>query len=972
MNRDTKKHNILDVLKTTACVKAYLENNSPKLAILYSPYIINFYGYRDGLEKYIYMEKGDISLIDIIKNNIALNKYNKEKKEKAENIRNKYKNQKDFYDIHEWFRQHIKEFIIQILLALCTLQKHQVIWADFKPDNIVYSKDQGRFKLIDFGISLYAADGALIQPPGHSTRYVPPEYYNEKFKCFLNYDMFAFGLTLYIIMKMLIDNCTDDNFYEPCKSSEHFQLDMAFLEKAISEEKKRDDKVDIEKLHLLSSIKSIIEDCIQLYTARLYPSELLFKLLNEKDKHYDLYSKQFKKEKKITESFYDYDDKNNGQQSTSEEEKIFIEQIKNCNPLNIISKGPLQKLDNKKININECLVTKYLIKPYSEQNSNNNNNDYYNMNNNNMNNMNNNNMNNNYNYNMNNNNMNNNYMNNNYMNNNYMNNNYMNNNYNYNMNNNMSNTSLYDTMDNSNRSLSSNQSMQANNNRNPANSSMYDTYNQSSTGCIPINTQNNIAGSQSNHINSHSEISLNRFTHLNIPTNYSPIYNIPTNNNTPTNNTPTNYNRPNNMPNNNTPTNIPSINTPTNYMPNNNHSFNIPSTNIPTNYMSNNNTPTSYMPNNSPSFSIPSINIPTNNNTSTNNIPTNIPSINTPTINTPTNIPSINTPTANNYSGSTIYSINTNNMTNIDRANSTPSIPIPLSPNHDRQPSIMSFYSSQSSFNNSNKSLLNTSTSSNNNNNSSNSQYTSTEQPSYTIQEPDNHNNSLERISLYTKNNITNFNYNRDDFSSILSKNNAHYFICDIIKRINEHQYEPNWSILYYHEINEQENNPVADIQPYIYDGLPYILIFHTKKDEKDAGIYFGFYTEHLQYYECKANKESTAECIHEPENKIIYDTSVFLFTYECEKQLFHFYNLDDTRKSSFFTYTQPGALIMLGNETLCIVYRGSHESMVFHYKQEDSPFQEYPIFCELFDKIYPENNHIICIKSMFVIRAYL
>lgn len=90
---------------------------------------------------------------------------------------------------------------VDISNALEYLRAQNVLHHDIKPDNIIFTEEENRAVLCDFGISSLNIPGKQIHPGG-TPCYVPPEYLGFMERSFPS-DIWAFGVTLLFVYQFI-------------------------------------------------------------------------------------------------------------------------------------------------------------------------------------------------------------------------------------------------------------------------------------------------------------------------------------------------------------------------------------------------------------------------------------------------------------------------------------------------------------------------------------------------------------------------------------------------------------------------------------------------------------------------------------------------------------------------------------------------------------------------------------------------
>ncbi|MBI4154262.1 protein kinase [Candidatus Woesearchaeota archaeon] len=86
----------------------------------------------------------------------------------------------------------LKEIVLQGCDALEYLAAEEIVHSDFKPSNFLYSPEEKKIKLIDFGIAVDLKKSS--EPKGFTSQeYVPPETWAEGKVVVKEYDIFSFG-----------------------------------------------------------------------------------------------------------------------------------------------------------------------------------------------------------------------------------------------------------------------------------------------------------------------------------------------------------------------------------------------------------------------------------------------------------------------------------------------------------------------------------------------------------------------------------------------------------------------------------------------------------------------------------------------------------------------------------------------------------------------------------------------------------
>ncbi|TEB14655.1 protein serine/threonine kinase, partial [Perkinsus sp. BL_2016] len=88
----------------------------------------------------------------------------------------------------------VRSILAQLLLALKELKKHRIVHGDIKLENILYSFEDGRIKLADFGLAFVENNP---RKTAHGTpEYMAPEQILES-KVGFESDMWATGICTY-------------------------------------------------------------------------------------------------------------------------------------------------------------------------------------------------------------------------------------------------------------------------------------------------------------------------------------------------------------------------------------------------------------------------------------------------------------------------------------------------------------------------------------------------------------------------------------------------------------------------------------------------------------------------------------------------------------------------------------------------------------------------------------------------------
>jgi serine/threonine-protein kinase len=92
----------------------------------------------------------------------------------------------------------ISKQICEVLIYLHNLE-NPVFYRDMKPSNVVLQED-GKIKVLDFGISLVLKGGDKINEPLGTKGYSPPEQAKKGNECDLRSDIYALGMTMYYML----------------------------------------------------------------------------------------------------------------------------------------------------------------------------------------------------------------------------------------------------------------------------------------------------------------------------------------------------------------------------------------------------------------------------------------------------------------------------------------------------------------------------------------------------------------------------------------------------------------------------------------------------------------------------------------------------------------------------------------------------------------------------------------------------
>lgn len=95
--------------------------------------------------------------------------------------------------------KYARILFLQIINAVQTCHERGIIHKDIKTENVLLTIDY-QCKLSDFGLSIEAKRKQAMFANAGTDGYFPPEVHNNKYCDSMHYDLFALGITLFIIV----------------------------------------------------------------------------------------------------------------------------------------------------------------------------------------------------------------------------------------------------------------------------------------------------------------------------------------------------------------------------------------------------------------------------------------------------------------------------------------------------------------------------------------------------------------------------------------------------------------------------------------------------------------------------------------------------------------------------------------------------------------------------------------------------
>jgi serine/threonine-protein kinase len=118
----------------------------------------------------------------------------------------------------------VSKQICDVLIYLHSLE-NPIFYRDMKPSNVVLQED-GKVRVLDFGISLVLRGGDKIEEPLGTRGYAPPEQAKKGSNCDLRSDIYSFGMTMYYMLTGINPKTTKEKLKPISLASNEFNNDL--------------------------------------------------------------------------------------------------------------------------------------------------------------------------------------------------------------------------------------------------------------------------------------------------------------------------------------------------------------------------------------------------------------------------------------------------------------------------------------------------------------------------------------------------------------------------------------------------------------------------------------------------------------------------------------------------------------------------------------------------------------------------
>ena len=113
----------------------------------------------------------------------------------------------------------VRPLMQQLFSCAVYLHDHAIIHSDIKPENILYNKQSGQIKLIDFGLSKIFLPNKKIEVVDGTISYVAPEALKLNMYC-TESDIWSIGVVMYLLVygRLPFDPLPSEELIDDCNS----------------------------------------------------------------------------------------------------------------------------------------------------------------------------------------------------------------------------------------------------------------------------------------------------------------------------------------------------------------------------------------------------------------------------------------------------------------------------------------------------------------------------------------------------------------------------------------------------------------------------------------------------------------------------------------------------------------------------------------------------------------------------------